>query len=85
MFANRGRDPPSGCIFWVARRVHKASKGLFRHLKARGNATIIWVANEPEEFTEMQELFGKSLDGVMTDYPSTLTKWAEMKRKTYIN
>lgn len=48
------------------------SPSLFRHLKARGNATVIWVANDDDDFNELKDHFGDSLDGLMTDYPSNL-------------
>ena len=56
MLAARGRK---GCLtnflIWVFRRVHKSSKGLFRHLKARGNGTVIWVVNDPVDFNELHD------------------------------
>ncbi len=60
----------------IARCVHKLSPGLFRHVKARGNATVIWTVNEDEDFHELKEEFGDSLDGIMTDRPSRLANWA---------
>ena len=77
MLANRGRQ---GCLInffiWIAGCVHRCSPSLFRHVKARGNATVIWVANDEEDFNELKEQFGDSLDGIMTDYPSRLSNWA---------
>ena len=52
--------------------VHNCSKGLFRHLQKRGNATIIWTANDSVDFDEFKNKFGPYLDGVMTDMPSVL-------------
>ena len=49
-------------------------------MKARGNGTVIWVANDPEDFDELHEQFGDTLDGVMTDYPTNLADWAKAKR-----
>ena len=73
MLASRGRK---GCLVSCAvslmRCVHRCSHNLFRHVKDRGNATVIWVANDEDEFNELKEQFGDSLDGVMTDYPSNL-------------
>ena len=48
-----------------------------RHVKARGNATVVFIANEDHEFAELKEHYGDSLDGLMTDYPSNLSKWAK--------
>ena len=64
----------------VARRVHMHSKGLFQHLKARGNGTIIWVANDDWDFDELHETFGETLDGIMTDYPTNLAQWAKRRQ-----
>ena len=50
---------------------------LFRHVKARGNATVLFIANEEEDFNELKAQFGDSLDGFMTDYPSNLANWAK--------
>ena len=49
-------------------------------MKARGNGTVIWVVNDHEEFEELHEQFGDTLDGVMTDYPTNLSEWAKAKR-----
>mmetsp|Transcript_9152 Transcript_9152/g.12461 ORF Transcript_9152/g.12461 Transcript_9152/m.12461 type:complete len:154 (+) Transcript_9152:627-1088(+) len=77
MLAKRGR---SGCcinfMISIARCVHRLSPALFKHLKARGNATVIWVANDEEDFNELKDHFGDSLDGIMTDYPQKLADWA---------
>jgi len=77
MLARRGRK---GCcvnfFIGIARCLHRCSPPLFRHLKARGNATVIWVANDEEDFTDLKEHFGDSLDGLMTDYPTNLANWA---------
>ena len=81
MLADRGKT--SCCIpvfIWLFRIVHLCSKGLFRHVKARGNGTVIWVVNDHEEFEELHEQFGDTLDGVMTDYPTNLSEWAKAKR-----
>ena len=68
-------------FIWIARRVHMCSPSLFRHLKARGNATVIWVANEDEDFNELKDHFGDNLDGLMTDYPSNLAQWSNNYQK----
>ena len=73
MLARRGR---SGCCInfgiRVAGWVYQCSPALFRHLKSRGNATVIWVVNDDDDFTDVKDHFGDSLDGLMTDYPSRL-------------
>ena len=68
-------------LLWIMRRVHMCSKGLFRHVKARGNGTVIWVANDDADFDELHETFGNTLDGLMTDYPTNLANWAKGKRE----
>lgn len=79
LLAERGR--PTGCcvkfIIWIFRCIHLCSKGLFRHVKARGNGTVIWVANDPVDFDELYETFDDTLDGIMTDYPTNLAEWAK--------
>lgn len=71
----------SGCLItfaiWLFRRIFANSKGLYRHLKARGNATLIWVLNDDADFDEVQSNFGSSLDGIMTDYPTKLSNWTQ--------
>ena len=77
MLADRGRDGCfTGCLIWLARRIYMCTPNLFRHLKARGNATVIWVANEEDDFYELKQHYGDSLDGLMTDYPTILANWA---------
>ena len=40
---------------WLLRRVHKNSWGLFKHVKDRGNGTVIWVANDDCDFDELHD------------------------------
>ena len=65
-----------GCALMIGRLVHRFSKGLFRHLKKRGNATMIWVVNDKEDFDEIVQQFEPYLDGVMTDMPTNLSEYA---------
>ena len=51
------------------------SPALLRHVKARGNAACIFIANDDEDFADIKDHFGDTLDGIMTDYPSNLAKW----------
>jgi len=48
-------------------------KRLFRHLQKRGIKVILWVANTDEDFDTAFNVLGA--DGVMTDFPSRLTKY----------
>jgi len=77
MLAGRGKE---GCCvnfaICLARCIHKCSPGLMRHVKARGNATVIWTVNNEEDFNELKDHFGNNLDGLMTDRPSVLANWA---------
>ena len=66
-----------GCAIKMLRCLFKCSPSLFRHLKARGNATVVWVANDDEDFDELKEHFGDSIDGIMTDYPTNLVNWSK--------
>lgn len=78
MLRQRGRG---GCcvsiLICFLRCLHMCSPALLRHLKRRGNATGIFIANDDEDFDDLKEHFGDSLDGVMTDYPSKLATWAK--------
>ena len=65
-----------GCALGLGRLLHRCSRGLFRHLKKRGNATMIWVVNEREDFDEIVTQFSPYLDGVMTDKPTNLAEYA---------
>jgi lysophospholipase D len=56
---------------------------LMRHLKARGNETIVWTVNERSEFDEMENEFRSNLTGIMTDYPTRLMDWAKGKDSIY--
>ena len=60
---------------FIAKLVHSCSRGLFRHLHRRGNSTIIFVANEAQDFNDLQQQFGPYLDGIMTDKPSNLAEY----------
>ena len=64
------------CALGIARAVHNCSKGLFRHVHKRGNATVIWVVNDKDEIDELKNQFGEYLDGVMTDMPTNLSEYA---------
>jgi len=59
-------------FFGMFRALHLSSNGLLRHIKARNGIPIIWVLNNEEELTEMKNLFGNNLMGVMTDKPTML-------------
>lgn len=78
MLEGRGRG---GCcasfIVCLLRCVHSCSPELLRHVKKRGNATVIFIANEDDDFSDLKNHFGDSLDGIMTDYPSNLANWAK--------
>ena len=60
---------------FLLRGLHYISPRLLRHVKARGNATVIFIANDEEDFNDLKDHFGDSLDGIMTDYPSNLANW----------
>lgn len=76
MLANRGQTGClAGCGVWIFRLIHLCSKGLFRHLRARGNRVVIWCVNTREDLWEIHQQFGNELDGVMTDNPIVLKKF----------
>lgn len=62
----------------MIRALLRNSKALFRHLKARGVPVILWVLNEEEEYQEALEMYGDTVDGIMTDSPTRLIEF--MKR-----
>ena len=72
-----GNSCKFSCGLRVAKFVHNRFRGLFRHLKKRGNATIIWTVNEKEDLEELRAQFAPYLDGVMTDMPTTLAEYAQ--------
>ena len=67
------------CATSIGRCLHLSSKGLFRHLRARGNWVVLWVVNSKDEMQECHELFGKEVDGLMTDMPTELADFAQQK------
>eukprot|EP00918_Siedleckia_nematoides_P036103 GHVU01078500.1.p1 GENE.GHVU01078500.1~~GHVU01078500.1.p1 ORF type:complete len:354 (+),score=48.25 GHVU01078500.1:105-1166(+) len=50
------------------------SRTFIQHLRDRGIATYAWVLNEPEEFERADKL---GVDGIMTDFPSTLRRYID--------
>jgi len=78
MAAKRGRK---GCLVCcvvnIIRFVHLISKGLFRHLKQRGNRVMIWCVNTKEDLREIHNQFGDQLDGIMTDNPIVLKSYVD--------
>ena len=67
------------CALRLLRGIHRRSRALFRHLRARGNWVVMWVVNGREEMEECYELFGEDLDGIMTDCPTELAEFARRK------
>ena len=59
----------------MLRAILRNSKGLFRHMKARGVPVILWVLNEEEEYQEALEMYGDTVDGIMTDRPTRLIEF----------
>ncbi len=62
-------------LFVMIRALLRNSKALFRHLKARGVPVILWVLNEEEEYQEALEMYGDTVDGIMTDSPTRLIEF----------
>ena len=55
MFSRNGRAGcRTNCALGIARLVHMCTPGLFRHVHKRGNATVIWVVNDKDEFDELK-------------------------------
>ena len=53
---------------------------LFPHLQRRGNSIVLWTANEKSEFNKIDAWYGDSIDGLMTDEPSTLAEWVDNRQ-----
>lgn len=45
---------------------------FFWHLRQRGIRVVVWVLNQPHQFSEAM---GYNVDGIMTDYPQRLDEW----------
>lgn len=56
---------------------------LLRHLKARGNETVVFTLNEISEFDETEFKYRGHATGVMTDFPTRLMDWAKGKDSVY--
>ncbi len=74
----RDRNICIKAVYVILTAALRNSKALFRHMKQRGVPVILWVLNEEEEFMEAYEMYGDTVDGVMTDRP---TKLIEFSRK----
>ena len=62
-------------VYVMLRVILRNSKSLFRHMKARGVPVILWVLNEEEEYQEALEMYGDTVDGIMTDRPTRLIEF----------
>lgn len=79
------RRPNAGCCskcliccgISIFRCLYVLSPSLLRHLKARGNLTVMFNVDTEEELQEMRDKFGTNLDSIMTDKPSELIKFAK--------
>ena len=74
---NRGSGIFVKMLFLVVAAMVRNSRGLYRHLRARGVLVVLWVANEDEEYLEAAEIFGDDIDGIMTDRPQALWEWVK--------
>jgi len=78
IFRRRGQQGCKvSCFLSLARCLHLCSRRLFRHLRDRGNIVVVWVVNSEEEMQELNDLYGDSIDGFMTDYPSLLREFVD--------
>jgi glycerophosphoryl diester phosphodiesterase len=60
------------CKFLMSR------EGLYKHLSKRGIGTIFWVVQNDCEF---QQSFALGAQGVMTDYPSRLSRFLSSSKE----
>ena len=61
----------------MGRAALRNSRALFGHMKARGVPVILWVLNEDEEYLEALEMYGDTVDGIMTDRPTRLIEFVK--------
>jgi len=71
MLRERGRPIIAHITVYILALIQWNSKNLYRHLKRRGVAVIVWVLNDIDEFEEALT-YGQEIDGVMTDSPTLL-------------
>ena len=74
---NRGSNIFVKMLFLIVAAMIRNSRGLYRHLRARGVLVVLWVANEDEEYWEAADMFGEDIDGIMTDRPQALWEWVK--------
>jgi hypothetical protein len=80
LLEDRGSNILMKMVFIALLALLRNSRSLYRHLRARGIPIIVWVLNEEEEFQEALDCFGKDIDGMMTDRPTSLREF--MAKKT---
>lgn len=68
------------CMTWP---LSTCQDRLLRHLKARGNETVVFTLNETSEFDETEFKYRGHATGVMTDFPTRLMDWAKGKDSIY--
>lgn len=77
MISKRGSGVFAKMLFLILVSMIRNSRALYKHLRARGVLVLLWVANEEDEFWEAWDMFGDSIDGIMTDRPSKLREWVQ--------
>ncbi|XP_076325400.1 lysophospholipase D GDPD1-like [Tachypleus tridentatus] len=75
-FEERLKKKSYSILFWLINRL-LMNKALFHHLKKRGIQTYLWVLNEDKDY---ENAFQLGVTGVMTDYPSKLRKYLDLKQ-----
>jgi len=63
-------------------RFFTTRKLLFAHLKLRGVRVLFWVLNTEQEF---DEAFALGADGVITDFPTRLSKYLQARACAFCN
>ena len=57
---------------WILWLMLSTSKPLFTHLGKRGIHVMFWVANEEEDVNLINQRYGDSVHGIITDRPQHL-------------
>ena len=70
--------------FWFLYKLLLSQKRLFEHLQRRGVKVVLWTVNSDVEYEQCLLTFGKSVDGIMTDRPSSLDNYIKSLSETQI-
>ena len=66
-------------LLWLMETLFLSKRRLYEHMQRRGVVVVLWSANSEEEFDQIYSVYGRSIDGVMTDRPKALTEYIRKK------